>query len=392
MRWRSYLAILLGIALVVGIWVVHVRYLNVYVNINAGGYSIEVPLTLLVLGSLLLSMALVICWKIFSLVVFFPAHLRAWKRRHNETKRVKYLVEGLQAMVLGVKPSQHKSFLAAADAGVSPAVTYYLAAATAENEAKSNSLLRKATSADGDPMIKAMASAQARLSSQLPSEAAEVLRIAGATTHRAVQPMKLLLDACEKSGDIRGALDIAQHLLERDPSPMLRARIGKLTSQLLADAGNAEDVRGLLGKVGKSSSPAASVAVAAANRLATVNDRQGASAILAKALEQHPETETFEAIARHGSDKLVRQALARSDRSLQNNPQNVLLLRAVAALAMREKLWAQARKLLEKALDIHEERATYLCLAKLAEAEGKPQEDANRLYRLAAQCVENDSN
>lgn len=383
---------LLGIAIVLGGWILHVRYLNVPITIDVADKEIETPLTVLLFGVVLVSLAIILGWKVFSLIVFFPAHLRNWKRRRNEHKRLNYLVEGLQSMVLGVKPNQHKSFLAAADAGIAPAVTYYLAAATADSEKKRNMLLRKATAGDGDPMVKAMASAQGRLSANLPGEAAEVLRIAGATTNKAVQPMKMLLDANEKSGDIRGALDVAQHLLDRDPSPALRAHIGKLTGQLLADAGNADDVRGLLGKVGKSSSSATSVTVAAADRLAAVHDTQGASAILTKVLEQDPYAETFNAIARHGNDELVRQALARSDKSLQDNSKDVALLRSIAALAMREQLWAQARKLLEKALAIHEDRPTYLQLAKLAEAEGKGQEEVNRLYRMAAQCTESNAN
>lgn len=393
MRLRTMIILLLGVGLAVGALLLHYLYLGESITFILGGEGgagteVTTPMTVVALGVILTSIAVLLCWKILSLVIFFPQHLRNWRYRWAEKRRAKILGEGLQAMVLGLRDTQQKSFSSAADAGVAPAVNYYLAAAATEDDKRQTALLRKAAKADGDPMVQAMATARLRLKSNMPAEAAEVLRIAGAATHKASEPMRLLLEANERSGDIRGALDVAQHLLERDPSPMLRHRIGKLTSELLADAGNADAVRGLLGTVSKSGQSPAAIAIAAAKRLAAVGDEPGASAILAQALRQSPDIDTLEAISKYGSAELVQTALGNADELLRDQPGNTDLLRALADLAARAKLWGQARRMLEEALAIKEERGTYLRMAKLAEEEGKPGDEASRLYRLAAQAGE----
>ena len=392
MRLRTLLVLLVGVGLAAGAWLLHVFYLNEDVVLKFGsgdsGIEVETPLTVIALGIILLSMLVMICWKIISLVIFFPQHLKNWRTRRAERRRTKVLGEGLRAMVLGLPEIQLKSFSSAADSGVSPAVTYYLAAAVSDDDKRQVNLLRKAAKAEGDPMVQAMATAQLRLKTNMPAEAAEVLRIAGAATHKANQPMRLLLEANEKSGDIRGALDVAQQLLERDPSPMLRHRIGKLTSEFLSEAGSPDAVRGLLGSVSKSGQSPSAIAVAAAKRLAAVNDEPGASTILAQALKQSPDTEILVAISKYGSDTLVQTSLGMADDLLKDNRNNTELLCALADLATRSKLWGQARKLLEEALSVREERAIYLRMAKLAEGEGKSTEESGRLYRLAAQAGE----
>ena len=390
MRMRSLLVLLVSVGLAVCAWLVHVYYLNEPVEIILADreIGIETPLTVIALAVLLLAIVVIIGWKIISLVLFFPQHLKNWRYRRAERRRSKMLGDGLQAMVLGLRSNQLKHFSSAAEAGVSPATTYYLAASVADDEKRQQNLLRKAAKAEGDPMVQAMATARLRLMSNMPAGAAEVLRIAGAATHKATEPMRLLLEANEKSGDIRGALDVAQQLLERDPSPLLRHRIGKLTSELLQDAGSHDAVLGLLGSVSKSGQSPTSIAIAAAKRLAAVNDEEGASGILAQALKQGADADLLEAISRYGNMDLVKQALGMADDVLRENPGNTDLLRALADLATRASLWGQARKLLSDALDIKEERGTYLRMAKLAESEGRPPEEASRLYRMAAQAGE----
>ena len=146
-------------------------------------------------------------------------------------------------------------------------------------------------------------------------------------------------------------------------------------------------MRGLLGTVNKHGSSPSAISVAAARRLAAVNDYPGASAILAQTLKQAPDPDVLEAIANIGDQELVRRTLSQADTMLSEHPNNTELMRSLADLAIREKLWGQARKLLEDALAIKEERNTYLRLARLAEAEGKSADETNRLYRLAAQAA-----
>lgn len=384
MKLRSIIYVLAGILLAGGAWVLHVTYLNQTITLAVLGFKAEPPLSLAILALVILSIVLLLGWKLLSLILFFPYHLNRWHRSIREKRRVRLISDGLQSMVLGVTSSQHKSLKAAGDAGVAPASSYYLAAAATSDEKTQVSLLRKAAKADGDPMVQAMATARMRLHENLPAEACEVLRAAGAATHKANQPLRLLLEALERSGDSRGALDVAQTLLARDPSPSLSNLVSKLTSDLLKDAGNPDDVRGLLGSVSKGNGSGA-FALAAAKQLAAVNDIEGATAVLMQAWKQNKEPQILEAIAKHGSQDAVKKLLGQTDSLLGKKPADPDLMCAFAELAMREKIFGQARKLLNEALELSPKRSIYLSLARLADLEGKSSEETNRLYKLAAQ-------
>lgn len=394
MRAKVLLVIFLTLAVLLGLLWLHFTYLNRTIEISlddavGGQFLLTSNLGLVSLSMVIGSIVLLIAWKLFYLLAFLPMHLRHWNNRRKERKRLQNIGAGLQAMVVGDPEEQRKNFNAVADAGVAPAAFYYMAASAATEEAKRRSLLKKAAGAEGDPMIQAMATAQLRLNANMPAEAAEVLRVAGAATAKASRPLALLLEACEKSGDIRSALDVAQTLLERSPSPSppLQRRIGRLAGELLKNEGNPEAIHGLIGAERKShpSSPV-SIALAAAQRLAAVNDEKRASNVLSQAWSQSQDTEVLEAIAKYGSTELVNKILEQSDDLLRTRGDDVALMCALADLAVREQIWGQARKLLKDALRIKETRAVYLRLAKLAESEGKSNDESNRLFRLAAQA------
>ena len=387
MRLRSLLLLLIGILLAGGAWILHVIYLDQTITIELAGFKATPPLSLAILSLVILAIVLVLCWKLVSLILFFPYHLKRWHSNMREKRRVKVIGEGLQSMVLGVTLNQYKSFKAAGDAGVAPASSYYLAAAASTDEKTQASLLRKAAKSEGEPMVQAMATARMRLKENLPAEACEVLRTAGAATNKANQPLRLLLEALERTGDNRGALDVAQTLLARDPSPALSRRVHQITSELLKDAGNPDDVHGLLGSFAKLNGSSA-FALAAAKQLVAVNDVEGATSLLLQAWKQSREPETLEAIAKHGNSEAVKKVLAQTDDVLAADPGNPDLMCAFAELAMREKLYGQARKLLNDALKIKAKRSIYLSFARLADAEGKSSEESNRLYKLAAQTSE----
>ncbi|MBF2735001.1 MAG: hypothetical protein ISN26_02775 [Betaproteobacteria bacterium AqS2] len=391
MRAKAIAFFALLLAALLGLLWLHFRYLNLPVEFSVGGAGdlreVSTNLGVIVLVAILGSVVLLVAWKLFYLLAFLPLHLKQWNVRRKERRRMQNVSDGLQALVLGDGDAQRKNFSAAGAAGVAPAVSYYLAALAAPDSSKRQGLLKKAAGADGDPMIQAMATAQMRINASMPGEAAEVLRMAGAATSKANRPLSLLLEACEKSGDIRGALDVAQTLLERSPSPLLRQRIGHLAGELLKNEGSPDAIRGLVGSVRKShpSSPT-SIAIAAAKRLAAVKDEAGASNILGQAWSQSQDAEILAAIAKHGSAELVQKILGQSDELLRRQPDDLELMCALADLAMREKILGQARKLLADALRLKESRPVYLRLARLAELEGKATEESGRLYRLAAQA------
>ena len=383
MRSSGLPIIIIATILAIGVWLIHTLYLDVPVRMEIMGKIIETPLTVALLLAVVFALLLGLLWKVASLILFMPSHIKRWRSGRVERRRARILSDGIKALALGDQANQHKNFAAAAEAGIEPALTYYLAAAAADPRRK-EALLRRAANAEGDPMIKAMADARAKLAAKRPAAAAETLRLAGAGNSDAHAPLMMLMESCEQSGDVRGALDAAQRLLRKQPAqPVLRAKAGSLTRRLLADAGNPEEVRTLIGTVNKGKSPS-SVAVAAASRLAAVDDRQGASQILAQAFRQDVDAALLEAIADHGSKKLVEEALAAGEKMQAEHPDDDDLLRAIGHLAMRSQLWGQARKALERAVELHPARHNFHSLAELAEKEGKSSEEVNRLYRRAA--------
>ncbi len=383
MRWYAAIALAVGIAIATGVWLLHTLYLDVPIEIAVFDKTIVTSLTVAIMTGIIAALAIGLLLKMVSMVLFFPSHFMNWRVRRIERKRSSLLASGIRALAIGDQAAQHKSFAAAAEAGVEPALTYYMAAAAADQRRK-EALLRRAASAAGDPIIKAMAEARSKLSAGRPADAAEILRLAGAGSSSLSGPLLLLLEACEQSGDLRGALDAAQRLLGKQPAqPALRARAGALTRRLLADARSPDEVRALIGTVSKGRSPS-SVAAAAASRLAAVRDEEGASAILSQALKHDVDAVLLEATAEYGSDKLVEASLKRGEELLAQQPDDADAHRAFGRLAMRSKLWGQARKAFERAVELQPDGQNYHSLAELAEKEGKSSEEVNRLYRRAA--------
>lgn len=382
MRIRTAASFALGVLVVLAAWLLHELYLDAPAQITALGYQITAPLTIVIVLALLLSFAAGLVWRLFSAVVFFPAHVRQWQARRLDRKRTRTLTEGIKSMVLGNPQGQLRNFTSAGDAGVEPALTYYVAAKATEGERK-EALLRKAENSDGEPLVKAMAGAQARLDDGSPGEAAEILRLSGAAMCGRRNPASMLTDACEQAGDLRGALDAGQQLLKLAPSEKLRSRISALADRLLAGMSSTQEINGLVNSFGKGR-PKAYIAVPGAHHLARLNDGKGAERLLSHALEGGAEPQLLEAVAEHGSPTMTAEALSKGEKLLETDPRNPDLLRAVGTLAMRRELWAQARKFLERAAQQNPGRDNFLRLAELAEREGKPEPEISRLYRRAA--------
>ena len=394
MKFKTLFKILLFLLVITGIFFFHYKYFyqDVMVSFRIADQlyeSEELNFTILLLIMFIFCVLVVISWKIISLVLFLPQHLFSWQQRRNDNKRLSSVSKGLNAMVLGQPDKQHKGFKTAADVGVDPVVTNYLAAVVTTDEVNQEFLYRRAANAEGDPLIQAMALAQIRLNEKQPAEAAEVLRLAGAPYFNAKEPLKLFIRACKRSGNTQDAFDATQKLLELEPTKYLRRKMVKLTYSLIKDAESSIYVKDILDSLNKSKNSTSSIAIAAARRFYELKDFETATEYLTKAWKiDKYDIETIKAIAKHGNPELVKQILSMSDELLDDQHKDVVLMCALADLAMRDKLYGQARKLLNDALQLQERRGIYIRLAKLADAEGQSADEANRLYRKAAEVTD----
>ena len=382
MRMRTVLPLGIGIALTVGGWIVHRLYLNVPVSLTLLDYTVETPLTILMLLALLLALLLNIVWQVVSLVIFLPSHVRRWRLARADRKRSQLLANCLKELALGNPAKQVSAFTTAGAAKIEAALCYFMAATVAD-ERDQEALLRKAVSSSGDPMILAMASAQACLRTKRPEEAAEILRAAGVLSGSSIRPLQLMFESCTRADNLALAFEAGRELAKIAPSTELHRQMAVVAEKLLAQSGADGNIAKHISALGKSHPPLY-LLLPGAKLMAAHNDLKGASKILAQALKEHTDPDLFETISTHGSDELVSEALSKGEDALKSQTDNADLLRSIGMLAMRRELWGQAHKYLERAAQLKPEALNFQRLAELAKSENKPDTEINRLYRRAA--------
>jgi HemY protein len=124
------------------------------------------------------------------------------------------------------------------------------------------------------------------------------------------------------------------------------------------------------------------VALHAARLLNLAGRGRSAALALEAALESHWDERLLDEYAR-AQYFPARERIERAERWLDRHPQDAALLRCLGQLCLRDQLWGKASSYLEESLRLQPHPATFLALARLAEAVGN-EADAARYYREAA--------
>jgi HemY protein len=318
----------------------------------------------------------------------FPERVRIYRARRSELGAHRALYDALRALLEGRFVRAER---AAQDAQSSPEIAGMAALIGARAAHRLQEYERRDRWLEQAASDKEMATARRVVGAELwaeqrePARALQAIEALQSSGARHLHAMRIALSAHVQAGHWREVMRTVRALEKRKAlNADAAARVRRIAIRgLLADA--ADDPDGLertWQQIDASDRAVPEVALDAARRL-NLAGRGGTAALALEAvLERKWDERLLDEYARcrqPGSRATIEQA----ETWLKAHPQSQPLLRCLAVICLREKLWGKARAYLEECQRLGEDAQTSLALAELAEAMGDG-EGAARHFRKAA--------
>lgn len=368
-------------------------YLSDPLTIEYGEWRAAPPLSLALAAALLGLAALWLALRILGALFSLPTLLAGWRGRAAGKKRDKLVADGLRAVGLRDAKAALRNFAALAQNEADPAAPAgaLLAAKAAhergETERRDNWL--RAAAAAGDLQAAAFAGALlARNGGELDAAAAILQRADALKGPPALR--RLLLEIAAEKGEWQLALTAAYK--EADDFPRRAkthdrpgGRGGRremprdIIRRLLADdAADAATLR-TFWKEQVRSAERADPELLAAHILALKARGDPAEHELDAAVKARADApEILEAVVLAGDPKRCEAALKRAEDLPQKRRETAPMLRAMAELAARLKLWGKARRYYQMAQAVAPDPRNLRAMAELAETLARARDDDDR--------------
>ena len=343
---------------------------------------------------LFLLLALVALWLCFwfgralQRLSAFPERVRIYRERRGELGAHRGLYEALRALLEGRFVRAERAAQDAQSAPEVAAMAALIGARAAHRMQEYDRRDRWLQQSEADPEL---ATARRVVSAELWAEqrdtsrslrAIDALQSSGA---RHLHAMRIALSAHMQAGHWRDVMRLVRTLEKRRALPAeAAARVRRSGVQgLLIDASDDPDgLERTWDAVDSSDRLVPDIALDAARRLNAAGCGRAAALALEAVLERQWDERLLDEYARcdvPGS----RVTIERAESWLKEHPRSQPLLRCLARICLREKLWGKARAYLEECRRLGEDAETSLALAELAEAAGDA-EAAARHFREAA--------
>ena len=318
----------------------------------------------------------------------FPERVRIYRARRSELGAHRALYDALRALLEGRFVRAER---AAQDAQNSPEIAGMAALIGARAAHRLQEYERRDRWLEQAASDREMATARRVVGAELwaeqrePARALQAIEALQSSGARHLHAMRIALSAHVQAGHWREVMRTVRALEKRKAlNADAAARVRRIAIRgLLADA--ADDPDGLERTWQGIDAPDRAVpeiALDAARRLNLAGRGRAAALALETVLERQWDERLLDEYARcrqPGSRATIEQAEA----WLKAHPQSQPLLRCLAVICLREKLWGKARAYLEECQRLGEDAQTSLALAELAEAMGDG-EGAARHFRKAA--------
>jgi HemY protein len=344
-----------------------------------------------------LLLALVVLWLFFwfgrslQRLSTFPERVRVYRERRSELGAHRGLYEALRALLEGRFVRAERAAQDAQSAPEVAAMAALIGARAAHRMQEYDRRDRWLQQAEADPEL---ATARRVVSAELWAEqrdtsrslrAIDALQSSGA---RHLHAMRIALSAHMQAGHWRDVMRLVRALEKRRALPAeaaARVRRSGVRGLLIDAADDPDALERTWDAVDSSDRQVPDIALDAARRLNAAGRGKAAALALEAVLERQWDERLLDEYARcevPGS----RATIERAESWLKAHPRSQPLLRCVARICLREKLWGKARAYLEDCRRLGADAETSLALAELAEAAGDA-EAAARHFREAARAL-----
>ena len=349
--------------------VAHV-YLGEPVTVAYGEWKATPPLSLALAAALLGLALLWLALKILGTIFFLPQHLAAWRGQSAGKKRSRAAADGMRALGLRDSKAALRSFASLAQNESDPAAPAgaLLAAKAADErgETERRDGWLRAAAGGGDAQISALARALlARTKGDL-EEALEVLKKAESLKGPPAL-RRLTQEIAAEKGDWVLALTAAYKEADEFPKKGKDAPREIIRRQLADDSANADSLRGFW-KDQVRTAERGDPALLAAHILALKARGDSAEEELDSAVKARGDSaEVLGAVVVAGDARRCEAALKRAEGLPAARRESGEMLRAMAKLAGRLKLWGKARRYYQMAQAVSPDPHNLRAMAEMAE-------------------------
>jgi len=386
MRWLITFIVVFGTAVALSL---AARYGEGYAMFVYPPYRVEISLTLLVLGLLVLFALVHGLLRLASHTVRLPAHVAAFRRRARASRANEALRQAWQAFLEGRYGRSEKLAARAYALDESPGTAALLAARSAHQmrdpERRERWLARAEDAPGASRHARLATQAEALIDERHFEEARAILYELHATGPRHVATLRLLLRAEQGLQNWDEVLRLLRLLEKRDAiaaETAAQLRVTAIVENLKRKALDAESLAAYWAKVPSSDRTRVRVAAAAARLFIDRGGCRQAHEVIRGALAEQWSTELAALYGEcRGDDDLER--IEQCERWLKEQPRDAGLLLALGRLCAARELWGKGQSYLEASLSVQPSRSAHVELARLFERIGR-QADANRHYRAAA--------
>ena len=342
---------------------------------------------------LFILVTLIVLWLVFWLgrslqrLAAFPERVRIYRARRSELGAHRALYDALRALFEGRFVRAERAAQDAQNtevAGMAALIGARAAHRLQEYERRDH-WLEQAGSDREMATARRVVSAELWAEQREPARALQAIEALQSSGARHLHAMRIALSAHVQAGHWRDVMRSVRALEKRKAlNAEAAARVRRIAIRgLLADAAdNPDELERTWEAIDASDRAVPEIALDAARRLNVAGRGRAAALALETVLERQWDERLLEEYARCAGPG-SRATIERAEAWLKKHPQSQPLLRCLAVICLREKLWGKARAYLEQCQSLGDDAQTSLALAELAEAMGDG-EGAARHFRKAA--------
>lgn len=375
---RLFLAILVTLLLAAGL-ASAISYDPGYLLISFGRYTLETTLWVGLLALLVAIAAVVMLWGVVRRVLERSGAMSRWRQHRRQRRGQQEAARGMVAFVEGDFDKARKRFERAARHAAAPLVDYLMAArasAALDDRESAYGYFRAASDSDKSAKLAvALTQAEWQLSAGLLEQALATLSNLDDRNARHPRALRLLSEVTERLGDWQRLQALVPQLRKRAalPAEQIDALECRVWLALLNELGEADEAKlhALSRSLSKPVARDERVVEALARAWALHGHEAEAERLIAAQLERTWSERLIDLYGRLAGDDAARQ-LRRAEQWLEQRPEDPVLLRCVARLALRNHLWGKAREYFESSMRRAPTAETNADLARLLDHLGEP--------------------
>lgn len=342
-------------------------------------YRMEMSLTMFVLGTLILFVAVYQAVRLLFALLRLPSYVRSFREERAQSKGRAAMMESLTAFFEGRYATAEKAAVRAMDLGDSSALNHIIAARSAHELrefAKRDAYLSSAEGKSvGEDTMRLMAKTEFMLDQKQPQSALNSLKeLSEVNQRKHVGALRLELKAQQQARNWDAVLNVLTQLEKRtaiDAPTAVQLRQQAWLEKLGAQTQDLAVLQSVWKSIPDEFKQRTKIAAVAGRAFIKLKDCKNARQVLTDSLNKKWDSELVTLYGDCQGVNLVGQ-IEQAEKWLTQHTGDAGLLLALGKLCLHQGLWGKAQSYLDASNGLAPGRATYTALGQLAEKLERP--------------------